>query len=141
MPAHILLERAHVRFPVEGEPFAVRWSMVNAGDGDALVTAWCVYVVASDIAEARADTLPHAPGRVSFSEGRLRLLPGEVFQRQDTGGAVAWRECPEPGRALYFVASVEYTDDTRASRRTHYVQALRPGDPHVHQCHFASLST
>lgn len=141
MPAHIVLERAEVRYPLEGEPFTVRWAMVNTGDSQALVTAWCVYVVTCDVAEARADTPPPAPGRVSFSEGRLRLPPGEVFQRQDPGGAMVWCECPEPGGALYFVASVEYTDDSRAFRRTHCVQALRPGDPHVHQCHFASLST
>ena len=141
MPAHIVLERAQVLWPQEGEPFTFRWSLVNAGDSQALVTAWCVYVAVCGEADARADMPPLAPGRVSFSEGALRLQPGESLVRVDPSAAVAWQELPAAGQALYFVASAEYTDDTHASRRVQYVQALRPGDPLAQHYHFASLST
>ena len=141
MPAHMLIERAEVRPAQAGEPFAVHWSLVNAGDQVALVSGWCVWCAAVDPATVRADRLPHAGPRSVFSEGGVRLQPGQRLERTDASGALGWCE-PAPAAQLpCFVASVEYTDETGAARHMHAVRPLAPEGGAPQHCHFASLRT
>lgn len=139
MPAHVLLQRAEVQTLPGSGSTVVRWSLVNAGDRDALVTAWCAWCATADPATVRADEPPRAPAGSVFSQGALRLRRGERFTRTDPAAAFAGREDTGDAGVPCFVVSVEYTDDTRAARRMHAVQVLRPAEPPQH-CHFASLT-
>jgi hypothetical protein len=138
MPAHILLERAELRPGRHGDAFAVHWSLVNAGDQVARVSGWCVWCAAADPATLRADRPPRAGAGSVFSEGAVRLQPGQRLERTDASGALGWCE-PAPAAPPCFTASVEYTDDTGAARRMHAVLPLLAEGGTPQHCHFASL--